>query len=246
MGEITSLKNLLNAFKRRLWLIVLLMVGGGLVSGLVSYFYLTPVYEVSSQILVNQKNDNQNSYIQNQVQTNVQLINTYNVIIKSPVILDEVVKKLNLGLTTDQLNQKITVTSETNSQIINLSVQDKNPDQAAQIANTIATAFQTKIPKIMNVDNVSILAKADVAPHQAPVKPNKTINIVIGLVVGLMAGVVTTLLFEYFDNTVKTEHEIEQLLGLPVLGVIGAITESKISEKVLRLNTQEKGESVVS
>jgi capsular polysaccharide biosynthesis protein len=237
---------LLHTFKRRLWLIVLLTLGAGLVSGLVSYFYLTPDYEVSTQILVNQKNNDQNAYNQNQVQTNVQLINTYNVIMKSPVILDQVIKDLNLGLTTDQLNQKITIASETNSQVINLSVQDKNPDQAAQIANAIAAVFQTEIPKIMNVDNVSILAKAAALPHQAPVKPKKAINIVIGLVVGLMAGAVITLLLEYFDNTLKTDQEIEQLLGLPVLGVIGTIAESTISENVLQLNPQEKGESFVS
>jgi capsular polysaccharide biosynthesis protein len=239
MGEKLRLKDLLKTFKRRLWLIVLLTLGAGLVSGLVSYFYLTPDYEVSTQILVNQKNNDQNAYNQNQVQTNVQLINTYNVIMKSPVILDQVIKDLNLGLTTDQLNQKITIASETNSQVINLSVQDKNPDQAAQIANAIAAVFQTEIPKIMNVDNVSILAKA-------AVKPKKTINIVIGLVVGLMAGAVITLLLEYFDNTLKTDQEIEQLLGLPVLGVIGTIAESTISENVLQLNPQEKGESFVS
>jgi capsular polysaccharide biosynthesis protein len=96
------------------------------------------------------------------------------------------------------------------------------------------------------VDNVSILAKAAALPHQAPVKPKKTINIVIGLVVGLMAGAVIALLLEYFDNTLKTDQEIEQLLGLPVLGVIGTIAESTISENVLQLNPQEKGESFVS
>lgn len=246
MDEKIGLKKLLETFRRRLWLIVLLTVGAGLVSGLVSYFYLKPVYEASTQILVNQKNDNQNLYNQNQIQTDVQLINTYNVIIKSPVILDEVVKELNLKVTTDQLNQKITVVSETNSQVINLSVQDTNPGQAAQIANKIAGVFQTKVPKIMNVDNVSILAKAAALPHQAPVKPKKTINIVIGLVVGLLAGAGISLLLEYLDHTVKTDQEIEQLLGLPVLGVIGTIAESNISEKVLPLNTQEKGESFVS
>lgn len=246
MEEKISLKELLETLKRRLWLIVLITVGAGLVSGLVSYFYLTPIYKVSTQILVNQKNNNQNFYNRDQVQTNIQLINTYNVIIKSPVILDKVVKELNLRLTTDQLNQKITVASETDSQVINLSVQGTNPNQAAHIANTIAEVFQTEVPKIMNVDNVSILAKATVAPNQAPVKPRNLLNIAIGLVVGLIAGAGVTLLLEYLDNTVKTEQEIEQLLGLPVLGVIGTIADSKISKKVRHSKTQEKGESFAS
>lgn len=241
-----SLKEMFESFKRRLLLIVLLTGGAGLVSGLVSYFYITPIYEASTQILVNQKNNNQNVYDQNQINTNVQLINTYNIIIKSSAILGKVVKDLNLGLTTNQLNQKITVASQTNSQVINLSVQDNNQIEAAQIANTIAEVFQTEVPKIMNVDNVSILAKAAVAPNQAPVKPRKTLNILIGLVVGLIAGAGITIFLEYLDNTVKTEQEIEQLLALPVLGVIGAIEDSTIGGKMLHSKTQEKGESFAS
>ena len=102
---------------------------------------------------------------------------------------------------------------------------------AAKIANKTAEVFQTEIAKIMNVDNVSILAKATVADNQSPIKPKPVMNIAIALVVGLMAGVGIAFLIEYFDNTVKNEQEIERLLELPVLGVIGAISDSKIETK---------------
>jgi capsular polysaccharide biosynthesis protein len=232
MEETISLKELLETLRKRLVLIVLITITAVLVSGVVSYFVITPIYQASTQILVNQaKGDQTALYSSNEVQTNLQLINTYNVIIKSPAILDKVAEDLNVGLTSSQINGEITVASEKDSQVINLSVQDPNPSRAAKIANKTAEVFKSEIVKIMKVDNVSILAKASVTDHQAPIKPRPMLNIAIGLVVGLMAGIGLAFLLEYFDNTVKNEQEIERLLELPVLGVIGAITESKMEAR---------------
>jgi capsular polysaccharide biosynthesis protein len=229
MEETISLKELFEIIQKRLLLIVLITITAVLVSGVVSYFYLKPVYQASTQILVNQKESNQNFYSASDVQTNVQLVNTYNVIIKSPAILDKVASELHSGLTSGQINKEITVASETNSQVINLTVLDSNANRAAAIANTTASVFKSEIVKVMNVDNVSILAKATANP--SPVKPNKKLNVAIGLVIGLMVGIGLAFLIEYFDNTVKSEQEIEHLLGLPVLGVIGAISDSKMDAR---------------
>jgi capsular polysaccharide biosynthesis protein len=248
MEETISLKELLETLKKRLLLIFLITITAVLVSGVVSYFFLTPVYQASTQILVNQQKGDQSVYSPSEVQTNLQLINTYNVIIKSPAILDKVAEELKLGLTAQDLNGKITVGSEKDSQVVNVSVQDTDPNVAAKIANKTAEVFQTEIVKIMNVDNVSILAKATVMDNQSPIKPKPLLNIAIALVVGLMAGVGIAFLLEYLDNTVKNEQEVERLLGLPVLGVIGTISDSKMEEKERRANHRAKvrGESVGS
>ncbi|WP_407604932.1 YveK family protein, partial [Pseudomonas aeruginosa] len=130
-------------------------------------------------------------------------------------------------LTTEQLNSKITVGSQTESQVVAITVQDEDPQLAADIANTTASVFQREISKIMNVDNVSILAKAEVKENMAPVKPQPLLNIAIALVVGLMAGVGLSFLLEYFDNSIKDEHDVEKHLNLPILGVISIIEDSK-------------------
>ena len=247
MEETISLKELLETLKKRALFIFIITVTAVLVSGVVSYFFLTPIYQASTQILVNQTKNNQNAYNPAEVQTNLQLINTYNVIIKSPAILDKVAQNLNLDMTASELNKKITVASEKDSQVVNVSVQDSNAVTAAKIANTTASVFQKEIVKIMNVDNVSILAKASVTKNQSPIKPKPMLNIAIALVVGLMAGVGIAFLLEYFDNTIKNEQEIEQLLGLPVLGVIATIEDAKLEKmRSQQSRARVRGESVGS
>jgi capsular polysaccharide biosynthesis protein len=227
MEETISLKDLMQTLKKRLNLILTITLLAILVSGVISYFFLTPIYQSSTQLLVNQSKDEQAMYNYNEVQTNLQLINTYNVIIKSPAILDLVIKELKLDMSFGELNNNITVASEKNSQVVNISVQHPDAKRAAKIANKTAEVFTREISQIMNVDNVSILAKAQVGEKQSPIKPKPLLNIAIALVVGLMAGVGLAFLLEYFDNTIKTEQDIEKVLGMPVLGVITTITETR-------------------
>jgi capsular polysaccharide biosynthesis protein len=231
MEETISLKDLLQTLKKRLNLILTITLLAILVSGVISYFFLTPIYQSSTQLLVNQSKDEQAMYNYNEVQTNLQLINTYNVIIKSQAILDLVIKELKLDMSFGELNNKVMVASEKNSQVVNISVQDPDAKRAAKIANKTAEVFTREIPQIMNVDNVSILAKAQVGEKQSPIKPKPMLNIAIALVVGLMAGVGLAFLLEYFDNTIKTEQDIEKVLGMPVLGVITTINETRDMER---------------
>ncbi|PGM56749.1 Wzz/FepE/Etk N-terminal domain-containing protein [Bacillus sp. AFS053548] len=231
MEETISLQELFGVIKKRLIMIISITVVATVVTGVISYLFLTPIYQSSTQLLVNQKETKDSSiYQNNQVQTNVQLINTYNVVIKSPAILEEVIKQLNLDYTVAELTKNITVVSEANSQVFTVSVQDTDPKQAQTIVNTIANVFQAKIKTIMSVDNVTVLAKADLSEN--PIKPNKKLNVVIGFAVGLMISVGIAFLLEFLDNTVKTEKQLEELLELPILGVISEVTKGKITPKI--------------
>ncbi|MEH7116837.1 Wzz/FepE/Etk N-terminal domain-containing protein [Neobacillus vireti] len=249
MEETISIKELFETLKKRLWLIVSITVFAAVISGVISYFVLTPVYQASTQILVNQTKNEQSLYSPSEVQTNLQLINTYNVIITSPAILDIVSKELDLHMTAAELKGKITVGSEKDSQVVNLAVQDPNKELAAKIANKTAEVFKTQISNIMKVDNVSILAKADVSENPSPIKPRPLMNVAIAIVVGLMAGVGLAFLLEYFNNTIKNEQDIEKILELPILGVIATIDDQQIEELKLRRNTRKstvRGETLGS
>lgn len=245
MEETISLKELMATLRKRINLIVLVTLTAVVLSGAVSYFVMTPIYQSSTQLLVNQAKSDQPVYNPAEIQTNLQLINTYNVIIKSPAILEDVINDLDLQMTVSQLNEKITVESEKDSQVVNVTVEDPDPNNAAEIANKIATVFQKEIASIMNVDNVSILTTAEVSENPTPVKPKPLLNIAIALVVGLMAGVGIAFLLEYLDNTVKTEQDVEQLLDLPVLGAIATFEEQDMKRPLRSTrNTRLRSESV--
>ncbi|EOR23322.1 lipopolysaccharide biosynthesis protein [Niallia nealsonii AAU1] len=227
MEETISLKELFDTIKKRLTLIISITLIAMIVSGIVSYFIITPEYKSSTQILVNQaKADSSAALNTGEVQANVQLISTYSVILKSAAILNIVKEELNLDMSVSTLNSKITVENAQNSQVMTVSVTDSDPTVALQIANKTAEVFEKEIKNIMTIDNVKVLPLAEDQENQAPISPNPPLNIAIAAVVGLMIGVGLAFLLEYLDNTVKTEQDIEKLLELPVLGAITTIDEN--------------------
>ncbi|WP_193065258.1 YveK family protein [Oceanobacillus oncorhynchi] len=230
MEETISLKEIAEVIKKRLVLILTFILGAAFIAAVLSYFVLTPEYESSSQFIVNQTQQEEDAgeFTQENLRTNVEIINTYNVIISSPAILDPVIDELGLTLTPGQLADKINVSSEENSQVVTVTAADDDPAQAVNIANTTVEIFQEEIPSIMNVDNVAILTQAELTENPSPVAPNPILNIAIGIVFGAMLGVGIAFLLEYLDNTIKTEQDITKQLDVPVLGVISHVDESDI------------------
>ncbi|MCT2347652.1 YveK family protein [Bacillales bacterium AN1005] len=245
MEDNISLKDLFQTLKKRTFLIIAITLIAMIASGVVSYFVITPEYKSSTQILVNQVKEDQTIYNYNEVQTNVQLINTYSVIIKSAGILNNVKKDLNLDISISELNSKISVESAQNSQIMTISVIDSDPALALEIANKTAEVFEKEVKNLMQVDNVNILPLADDQENQSPVSPNPPLNILIAAAVGLLVGIGLAFLLEFLDNTVKNEQDIEKLLELPVLGAITTIDES-FDTKVRGVNGRNRGELVGS
>jgi capsular polysaccharide biosynthesis protein len=229
MEETISLKEIFQTIRKRILLILSLTLGATLVSAILSYFYLTPIYQSTAQFIVNQKHqDPTMSYNVNDIRSNVELINTYSVIIKSSAILDQVIDELGLDLTVSELEEKVEVSSAENSQVVNVTVEDPDVVVATNLANKVVEVFQQQVPILMNVDNVQILSKAEVPANPSPVKPNPTLNMAIAFVLGAMIGVGLAFLLEYLDSTIKSEQDIEKHLGLPVLGVISKFTEDDL------------------
>ncbi|MBP3953167.1 YveK family protein [Bacillus suaedae] len=230
MEETISLKEIFQTLRKRSKMIVLITVLAVAVSALVSYLLLTPIYQSSTQILVNQAQTDQ-AFSQADIRTNIELINTYNEIIKSPIILDKVIDEANLDESFGALNSLVSVGSQNNSQVVTITVEHESPATAATIANTIATVFQREIVTIMKVDNVSILSEAKISENPSPIKPNPVLNMAIAFVVGLMAAVGLAFLLEYLDTTMKSEQDIEKVLDLPILGVIPNMDDAKIIKR---------------
>jgi uncharacterized protein involved in exopolysaccharide biosynthesis len=77
---------------------------------------------------------------------------------------------------------------------------------------------ETGITGGLETNNVSVIEEA--TPPRIPIRPRKSVNLMISIVVGLLVGVGTALTLEYFDTTVKTPDDVERYLGLPVIGIV--------------------------
>lgn len=237
MEETISLQEFFQTLRKRMLLIFSITVLVTALSGVISFYFLTPIYESSTQLLINQEDTNEMPDVD--IQTNLQLINTYSIIIKSPAILDLVIKELALeNMTTQSLNKKINVNSEGDSQVVTITVQDADQFIARDIANSTADIFQREVIDLMNINNVSILSRATASDEQEPVKPQPILNIAISMVIGFVLSIGLAFLLEYLDNTLTSEQDIEKLLSLPVIGSISSM-EIKEQEKIARLNKKQ-------
>lgn len=234
MEETISLQDIFKTLKKRLGMIAGITIAAIVIAAIISFYVITPMYQATTQILVNQQSSQSQQVTTSEIQTNLQLINTYSEIIKSPAILDIVNAELDLALTASQLASKIAVSNANNSQILAVSVQDENHAVATDIVNTIATVFQKEITELMNVDNVNILSPAMHSENPSPVSPNKMLNMAIAAVLGLMVGVGLAFLLEYLDTSIKTEKDVEELLDLPVIGLVSPITEKDLQKTTRR------------
>jgi len=208
---------------RKRWLIVIaLPIIAALVSGIISFFVIQPVYQASTTLIVGKKAEAgqvASQMLDNSVlQANLQLAKTYATIAQSRTVEQNVIKDLNLSLTVAQLDSLISINPVKTTEILEIQVTNTDPELAATIANSMFREFSKAVIEIKKVDSVSIVDSA-VTPDK-PVKPNKMLNILIAFVVGLMASVGLVFLLEYMDNTIKTSSDVEKLLGIPVLGVI--------------------------
>lgn len=222
MEETIDLKKILATIKEnKWWLIGTIVLSIGMMSGYLR-FIANPVYQSSTQILINQTEEKDLIFQQENVQTNLDLINTYNVIIKSPRILDEVRKELGNVYSEEELNKSIQVSSAANSQIIDIKVENSKQKATVDIANTVATVFEKEIFSIMKIKNVTILSTAKLEKNRKPISPNKTMLVMIASITGGILGLFIIIVRTFFDRTIKGKED-SQLLGITLLGSINEI-----------------------
>lgn len=237
MNETISLQELFSILKKSFWRILALTIVAALISFAVSTFLIKPTYQAGTQILVTPKKQDNDVIDASQVQSSVTLVNTYRVIIKSPAILEKVQAEVeNAPSNINALNSMITVESEQNSQVINVSVQNTDAALASNVANSVANVFSEDITELMNVDNVKVLSVSGIPT--SPVSPNIILNTAIAAVVGFLLGVGLAFLREVLDRRIRTEEQVQQILDLPVLGSIPDI-DSKVFKSSAKATKRE-------
>lgn len=217
MESTLDLSKILQMMRKNVKLLIILPIICLLISAIVTFFFLDAKYQASTQVLVNQKESDSQMMAQ-EVQSNIQLVNTYSEIVKSPRIIDKVSKKLDRAYSTSELSSMVSVSNQAESQLLNIAVDSKSEGDSEKIANTVAQVFSEEVPDIMSVDNVSILSEADDTAKQ--VAPKTVINIVLGVVIGLIIALLIIFIKELLDKRIKSEEDVANELDIPVLGSI--------------------------
>ncbi|MBC1334718.1 hypothetical protein HB825_13685 [Listeria booriae] len=225
MEETISLKEIMEVLRKNIWVIMASMLFCAAAAFGYLNVFVAPKYEAVSQVLITQNAQDQNSAVQNsEIQANIQMVNTYSVVIKSPRILKSAAEEIDPRMSVETLASKVSVDSIQNSQVINIHVVDEKPEKAIEEAKIVTKSFLKETPGMMKVSNVELLANPYAAQKTSP---NIKIGLLAGAFAGLVVGVVIAFARRLFDERFKKEEEIIARLQIPVIGTIGNITTSE-------------------
>ena len=233
MEEI-NLRDLLSYFKKHLILfivVVLFVVSAGTIY---SVFILKPEYKSQATVILS--SDKSKNTIQSEINANKNLIDTYTEVVKSHRVLDRVKSEMQIEDTYEQLVKKVTVASLKDTEIISISVVDLDKNHSYSLANRIADTFTDEIGQIYNDKSVNVLDRAvePQKPYNVDIVKQEAIYAAAGIV---LATAVIFLMF-YFDRTIKTTEQIEQLFKLPIYGKVRKLETEK--QKQQRKKRAEK------
>ena len=220
MEETIDLREYFFILKKKLWIIVTSALVCGLISGLVSFFALTPIYQANTSLIVNKEVGNKVTEMTTTDDLNYvqKLAITYGEIIKSRAVITPTIEKLDLNMTYEELASAVSVTNVSDTQIIKISVQHENPKTAMKICNTIPSIFSEEVQRIVKASGVEVIDKAILPTN--PIKPNKKMNVLIAMVLGAMVSVFIIFLIEALNTKIKEPKDIEEKLGIAVFGVV--------------------------
>ena len=217
---------LLNTLWKRKLIIALVAIVTGVIAFAYSSFIIKPEYTSTTRIYVVNRNQGDKSGLTNQdLQAGSYLVKDYREIILSQDVLEKVVTDLKLNMSTKGLASKVQVTVPVDTRIVSISVKDKQPEEASRIANSLREVAAQKIINVTRVSDVTTLEEA--RPATSPSSPNIRRNTLIAFLGGLGVVVVVVLLVELLDVRVKRPEDIEDVMQIPLLGVIPNLDKLK-------------------
>ncbi len=240
--EKNSLKRLSNVLKKNSLKIVLILFLFILCGYFYSYNMVVPKYKSISTMLLTSDNVNKDndSLTQNDINLNKNLIGTYGRILKSSSVLNKVIERLNLDMEEEELYKNIEIEEVKDTQIIEIGVIHEDPAEAQKIAGTLNDVFIQEIREFYKIDNISIVDQASYETE--PYNIHHMVDILMFLGVGMVACTIMVSIIYVLDTTIKIEQDIEEYVGLNVVGVV-PFHKSKTDEELI---VHHHSKSVVS
>lgn len=218
MQKEIDLRVLFNVLRKRLLLIIFISGVMACLGGLYSLFSTAPppIYQSSASILLN-------SYESDAA-------NTFEVILRDPAVLESVTNELGITKTVQEMNNQIAFSNDGGSKIVKIIVSDMNPELAAKIANATADLFIKQVGNVLGIYDARIYSEASPSVNPAIVEsgPSLLKFIVLGFGGGFVLSIGLVLFLDSLDNSIKSEQEIERLLGFPVIGSVSKMNKENM------------------
>ncbi|WNB92453.1 Wzz/FepE/Etk N-terminal domain-containing protein [Bacillus sp. NEB1478] len=223
-----DLKEIFTVLKRKIWIVVLSAMILTVCGGIYNKYTTSYLYQSSTRLLI---------------KANADQMKTLVVMVKDPAIMEKVISNLKLPRSPEGLASQISVENIGESQVVLITVVDTNSTNAAMIANVTANIFKEEVSKILNFNDIQSLKEAQENPY--PINDNKHRFLFISMVMGIVIGIGLVFFLNSLDETVKKEEDIEELIGLPVIGNISKITKKNLKTDINKIEEMKvRGETV--
>lgn len=213
-----DLLELFHLIRARIWIIILSGILTAVCAGLISSFLLTPIYTSTTKLYILNKSTSLTSLALQDLQLGTQLTQDYMVLVKSRPVVTQVIDNLELNMTYEDMLNVITIDNPANTRILEITANYPDPYLAKRIVDEFATVSTTRIAKIMDTSEPTVVEEGYLQPN--PSSPNIKKNTIIGALIGiLLSGGIIVVLY-LLDDTIKDSEDIEKYLGLHTLGLI--------------------------
>ncbi|MCD7715092.1 MAG: Wzz/FepE/Etk N-terminal domain-containing protein [Lachnospiraceae bacterium] len=207
--------------------VILATVLCAVISFIITYWFITPQYTSTAKIYVLNRQSNE-SVTSSDITSSTYLTEDYIEMIQSRTVIESVIEDLDLDLTYNQLLNVVTVSAQSDTRVIAISVTDPDPGMARDITDAICQASVSHIKQIMELESVNIVDEANTPTEKS--SPSITKNVMMAALLGLVASIGILVVIFILDDKVKTAEDVERYLGISVLGTM-PLDETLVREK---------------
>lgn len=200
------------------WIFVIMVAAFSSVAYYYSINYISPMYVAGTTLFIGKESQDNSASISEVVRQGASLVEDYKQLVSTDQVLNQVIKQLNLKMSSRALSGRVDVASAKGTRFIYLSVTDTNPERAVLIANKISEVLKIKAEEVVKVKNVYIVDYASLPRY--PISPNINLNVIIAGFAGLSFAFLIILIILAIRNTVENVEELEREFGLSVIGNI--------------------------
>lgn len=225
-----SLQEIIMILWRKVWLIALCLVLGGGIGFGISRYLIDPTYASRVSMYVNNNKDRGETALNiNDLNASQKLVATYIEILKSEVVLNDVIEQMALAYTTGELRGMISASAVNSTEILEVIVTSKDAEEAAAIANKLAEVAPPQIIRVVQAGDVQLIDEAVLSLES--VAPNTKLNTLIGAMIGIVLAAGVILVLAMLDISVKSAEDLSKRYDLPVLGTIPDLVEAMAHDK---------------